>query len=209
MRALSWVLDALFPPRDTSLLIRRITDDMLAPRMAPVSFNDGTVTALFSYRDPIVHALIIETKYFGSTEAASLLGQQFGEYLLEYLADINAVEKRKIVLVPLPLSQKRKRARGYNQIEQILRVTAPLLQGEVSIESSVLTRTMNTAPQTQLTKVARKENVAGAFTADTPDPQHLYIVVDDVYTTGATLTEALRTLKEAGALHVLGITLAY
>ncbi|MBY0110761.1 hypothetical protein K2Y00_02035 [Patescibacteria group bacterium] len=208
MRALSWLLDVLFPPRDTDLLVRTITDDTLASRMAPMSLDDGTVTALFPYRDTLVHALIIETKYFGSTDAASLLGTHLAEYLLEYLADINTLEKRRIVLIPLPLSQKRRRSRGYNQIENILKVTASLLGREAVVDSSVLTRRIDTTPQTHLRKTERKENVAGAFAAQTPDPQYLYIVVDDVYTTGATLTEALTTLKNAGALHVRGLTLA-
>ena len=209
MRGLSWLLDALFPPRDTDLLIRDLTDVTLAPLLTPTPLSDGSVTALFPYRDPLIHALIIETKYHGSEHATHLLGTALGEYLLEDLADTTAVEKRPIALVPLPLSRKRRQSRGYNQIQKVLQVTASLLGDAATIQSSVLTRVRDTTPQTRLGKQARKENVAAAFRAENVSPEYLYIVVDDVYTTGATLTEALHTLKTTGAAHVHGVALAW
>ena len=208
MRGLSVLLDALFPPRDTNLLVREMNDDTLAPLLAPTPLGDGSISALFPYRDPNIHALIIETKYYGNTTATRLLGTALAEYLLEYVADTRAVEKRSMVLVPLPLSGTRRRERGYNQIQKVLDVAAAQIL-EVSIDTSVLTRTKDTIPQTRLGKQARLRNVSNAFAAHNPNPEYLYIVVDDVYTTGATLTEALRTLREAGATDVLGLALAW
>lgn len=208
MRGLVSFFDFLFPPRPTDLLVRGVTEDALGEKMEPVLYGDGTVTALLPYRDRIVHALIIETKYYGNKTATTLLAHALTEYLLEYLYEETAIEKRAIVLIPLPLSGKRKRERGYNQVEEVLREAAHTLP-QVSIDTSLLHRVRHTSTQTSLSREKRRENVADAFTAAPLTPAYLYIVVDDVVTTGATLHEAVKALTTAGATEVRGLALAY
>lgn len=203
MRAL---LDLLFPPRDTELLVRTTTPEVLFALVDPVT-NENGVAALLPYRDPLVHALVIETKYYGNKVATELLTGVLSEYLLESLSEETALEKRMVVLVPLPLSGKRRRERGYNQVEQVLGRTATGLGARM--ETNILSRSRHTQPQTRLSREKRRENVSGAFTAVIPDPAYLYIVVDDVRTTGATLREALGALRQAGATHAIGLALAY
>ncbi len=204
-----WLLDALFPPRDTERLVRDIDAMLLAGKAASVAVGDGTITALLPYRDPIVHALIIETKFHGNTTATNLLGSLLAEYLLEQIAEETAIEKQKVALVPVPLSGKRKRERGYNQVEEVCKVAQKMLGSDAVVDRQVLTRARHTLPQTSLKKQEREENLVGAFTAHAPDPAYLYIVIDDVFTTGATLTEATTTLVHAGASRVRAIALAH
>lgn len=110
------------------------------------------------------------------------------------------------VLVPIPLAPKRLRQRGYNQSEALARALARLWRLPVV---DVLVRSRETATQTALTPETRLANVAGAFS-----PGHgpgvsrdsNYILVDDVFTTGATLAEAARALEQAGARRVYGVT---
>ncbi len=111
------------------------------------------------------------------------------------------------VLVPIPLAPKRLRQRGYNQSEALARALARLWRIPVV---DVLIRSRETATQTALTPETRLANVAGAFTPGHGPgvnlPATSLVLVDDVFTTGATLAEAARALEQAGARTVYGIT---
>ncbi|TAN05703.1 MAG: ComF family protein [Rhodanobacteraceae bacterium] len=104
-------------------------------------------------------------------------------------------------IVPVPLHRARLRRRGYNQALELARPLArhfgvPLLR-------DVLRRPRATAAQTELDAVARRRNVRGAFVlaGNASLPDHV-AVLDDVFTTGATLGECVRVLKRAGVARV-------
>jgi predicted amidophosphoribosyltransferase len=146
--------------------------------------------------------------------------------------DLAAVMVRRLpppepraVLVPIPLGRKRLRARGYNQSEWLARALAERWRAPVDTE--ILTRTRDTATQTALTPAARLANVAGAFevrnaewrmrnrragSADLPVysafriSHSAFVLVDDVFTTGATLAAAAGALAAAGARAVSAVT---
>jgi len=111
------------------------------------------------------------------------------------------------VLVPIPLAPKRLRERGYNQSEALARALSRLWRIPVV---DVLVRSRETTTQTALTPETRLANVAGAFSpGHRPGlnlPVTTVILVDDVFTTGATLAEAARALEQAGARTICGIT---
>jgi ComF family protein len=121
------------------------------------------------------------------------------------------------VLIPIPLAKKRLRERGYNQSEKLARALAR--QWRIPVLLDVLVRTRETPTQTALTPGTRLANVAGAFETRNVElgtgnssafrlPSSTLILVDDVFTTGATLAEAARALAQAGAKRVLGVTFA-
>ena len=122
------------------------------------------------------------------------------------------------VLVPIPLAPKRLRERGYNQSEVLAAALAR--RWHLPIARDLLARVRETPTQTTLTPETRLANVAGAFVADgliarlTPGRRpgvsrdSTLILVDDVFTTGATLAEAARALELAGARTVCGVTFA-
>lgn len=114
-------------------------------------------------------------------------------------------EKDRVTLVPIPLARRRRARRGYNQAEALARAVATR-QG-VRIDTVVLTRGRETTTQTRLTPEERAVNVGDAFVAAPCDGAHL-VLVDDVFTTGATLAAAATTLLEAGAERVDAITFA-
>ncbi len=153
---------------------------------------------LDAYARPAVHAL----KYGGLPRIADDLA--------------TAMRKRQspadgaAVLVPIPLATKRLRTRGYNQSAMLARALAR--QWRIPVIPDLLVRTRETPTQTALTPDTRLANVAGAFS-----PRHgrgvglpggTLILVDDVFTTGATLAEAARALEQAGATRVEGVTFA-
>jgi len=121
------------------------------------------------------------------------------------------------VLIPIPLARKRLRERGYNQSEVLARALAR--QWRISVLVELLVRTRETPTQTALTPDTRLANVAGAFGTRNAElgtrnssafrlPSSALILVDDVFTTGATLAEASRALEQAGAKRIAGVTFA-
>jgi ComF family protein len=120
-----------------------------------------------------------------------------------------------VILVPVPLAARRLRSRGYNQSECLARQLARHWRSPVR---HLLVRIRDTATQTALTPAARLANVAGAFqlrnaecggrnaNSAFPIPHSTFVLVDDVFTTGATLGAAARALQDAGALSIMAVT---
>lgn len=104
-------------------------------------------------------------------------------------------------IVPVPLHRSRLRGRGYNQALELARPVARHLG--VPLLPTALRRTRATGAQTELDAVQRRRNVRGAFAARFEgDPPAHVAVLDDVFTTGATLGECVRVLKRAGVARV-------
>lgn len=114
---------------------------------------------------------------------------------------------QNFVIVPVPLTKKRENWRGFNQAALIARQIAENLKIPLY---PALVRTIDRRPQASLAKNKRSGNVAGVFEIlkDKPVKNINALVLDDVFTTGATLKEAAKVLKREGARQVWAITLA-
>lgn len=200
MRIVTYIIDLLFHPRATEKLLRTL--DAL-----PVTGQGtrDTVTYLARYKDTVVHAAITENKYYANRHATFLLSNLLRHW--------RSTQAKKVVFIPIPLSKKRLKERGYNQVTQIL---SSLQNSETIILESVLTRIVNTAPQTSLSGTERQKNVRGAFAVSNPEylaqlSDVIIVLVDDVLTTGATMHEARATLAPHVPLscQLLCLTLAH
>lgn len=141
------------------------------------------------------------------------------EALIQQELFIKLLEK-EIILVPIPLSIKKYRTRGYNQAEELARLLGNRLSNfaKVSLDKQVrvvnaLQRVKETKTQVNLTKEERQENVKHAFalapTVTKAIRGKIFVLVDDVLTTGATMNECAEVLYKAGVKEVWGITLAH
>jgi len=112
------------------------------------------------------------------------------------------------LVVPIPLHRKKLRERGFNQAELIAKVVAKHLQ--VRLTKGNLKRTKATITQTSLDRKERRRNLREAFTVKNRDGFQAknVLLVDDVYTTGTTIKEAAKVLKEAGVKEVYVFALA-
>ena len=111
----------------------------------------------------------------------------------------------QVSLIPVPLGLRRLRVRGYNQSERIARGLGAMVGRPV--RADVLRRVRETRTQTALTPEGRQANVAGAFEARGVAGR-AGVLVDDVFTTGATLAEAGAALRRSGASRVEAVTFA-
>ena len=112
------------------------------------------------------------------------------------------------LVVPIPLHRKKLRERGFNQAELIAKVVAKHFQ--VRLTKGNLKRTKATMTQTSLDRKERKRNLREAFTVKNRDEFQAknVLLVDDVYTTGTTIKEAAKVLKEARVKDVYVFALA-
>jgi len=203
------LLDILFPPKDSEVLVRESTLADLGRLVSPQELRPG-YTALFPFRTPLVRALITQAKFFNNPKAQSLLATVLRDYLDAQNEEGHEFSTRNMVLVPVPLSTQRKRERGYNQIEKVLAQALSGTDAPGALMPHLLERTRDTKPQTSLSRTARKRNMEGAFRAtESLEPNFTYIVVDDVMTTGATLEAACTALAGTGAIHVEALALAH
>ena len=163
--------------------------------------------------------------YTGNLRAAVLqlkfqrrerLGKRLGELLAMVWGRVEeAYPGERPVVVPVPLHPSRQRERGFNQAELLaLGLCQALARSDRAavprIETRCLRRTRPTAPQTGLSLRARQENVRGVFSVVRPERvrERLVVLVDDVMTTGATLSACAGALKGVGARAVFALALA-
>lgn len=176
---------------------------------------DGGFAALFEYRNPLVKKGIWRLKF----HADRALGAYFGVALYrEFFREILTLPdhaRTPITLIPIPLSKKRKFGRPYNHAEVIARTIADYAREDrlpIILRTDILKKIRDTRSQVEtLGREERLKNLEGAFAASIPKEllATTFILIDDVFTTGATMREAKRALLDAGANKVLGITVAH
>ncbi|MBX3062558.1 MAG: ComF family protein [Anaerolineae bacterium] len=199
-------LDLLFPPRCISCnragsLLCQDCQAALTP-VAPVVHITGPLrehraTAVFegAIRESL-HAL----KYENQQRMALALGSRlYDEY--------KRAAWTATVITAAPLHANRQRTRGYNQAGLLAQNLAQ--RAGIPYIPDLLQRVRDTQSQVGLTMRERQANVADAFIADSrrTKAQHI-VIVDDVYTTGATLRACADALRQAGAAEVWGLTVA-
>lgn len=179
---------------------------------APAILNLPRAYAAFNYENKAVRQIIWQLKYRGRRRLAQPLAEALAEVLLEPLAELDALYPAETpwLLVPVPLAPRKKRARGFNQTEELARALANLYPAIFELAPRALTKIRETASQTTMpSRAARAKNVKGAFAAPQALAGRHALLLDDVITTGATVLEAARTLRAAGARLIVTAALAH
>lgn len=173
----------------------------LCRRAAP-HFNQA---AAYGAYDGALRDLIHIFKYQRVHSAAPVLGAMLGQAF----AKLGIVGP--LLMVPVPLWTGKRRARGFNQAEEIARSFLRAYAGSsIQLSTALLIRTRETVSQTGLTRHQRRANLRGAFSVTGAEKLQgqTVVLVDDVMTTGATAGECARVLLKAGAKQVFVATVA-
>lgn len=156
------------------------------------------VFAAFSYDEPVIREAIQLLKYQGVWEVAQPLGELLALYLSSYLSVID------LACLPVPLHSSRQLERGFNQAELIAQ------QLPCRLLKNTIVRCRSGPPQASLDGQQRRANVSGVYMVRQPEllrGQDI-LIVDDVITTGSTVSEIARLAKTAGARSVWAAAVA-
>lgn len=177
----------------------------------PKSYKYTYLNRVFSatsYQDQLVKKMILLFKYEPYIKNFAL---PLASLIIYYFA---LIEKRpsarsgQAIFMPVPITNKKLRQRGFNQSSVIAKILSIYYQ--LPFSGSNLVKIKNTKSQADLDRVERQENVKNAFLIKNPNliAGKTIFLVDDVFTTGATMRECAKILKLAGAKKVFGIVVA-
>ena len=160
--------------------------------------------AVVRYEAPVSH-LLHRLKYAADTRALPVLAAVIEPFILDSLHGFQPELDR---IVPVPLFPGRLKNRGLNQSLLLARIFFPAA-GEALLVDTLI-RTRDTPPQTTLDGVARRKNLRAAFAVRRPEAVYgrRIFLVDDVLTTGTTVTECGKALLAAGAAEIRVVTVA-
>ncbi len=159
----------------------------------------------FSYSDKSVQKVIKAFKYHFIKDLEKPIGRLLTLYLNKVL---DQSKLKDLILTPVPLHKLKYNQRGYNQSELLVRQINH--HSGKSILTNVLVKTRPTKDQASLKDNQRLKNIEGVFKCAEPEKvlNKKILLIDDVYTTGATMQECARVLKEVGAAEVIGLVIA-
>ncbi|MEN9621948.1 MAG: hypothetical protein RLZZ67_382 [Candidatus Parcubacteria bacterium] len=202
-----YTLDTIAPPDPTVRLIECMTPEGFLSKVqrAEVVMDPLVPKAILSYKDPLVKTAILEVKSYGNTKLALLLGSVLYTHLraeLEYPA----------LIIPIPITKKSLRARGWNQCELMCKGLQKMdTEKRFEVRTDILYKVRETADQVGKGRQERFDNLRNCFAVFEPEKVagRCVIIFDDILTTGATLGEAASAIRRAGANHVTCIALAH
>lgn len=172
-------------------------------KFAAHGFVDGFYPAFVFEQDKPIRDILHAVKYTGKF----LLAEDMGRHSAKYLKQVPELDKCDII-IPVPLHKSKRFERGYNQSAHIAKGIA--LELKKPVHKRAVKRIKATKTQTKLNLTERRENMLDAFTIRNPNlvKGKSIMLVDDVITTGATITECAKVLKQAGATAVYTVSVA-
>jgi len=210
------LLDILFPTLCLGCKIKSeiLCNDCIQKIQITERETSKNILAVFDYRDPLIKKAIWELKYHHKRYLGEKLGQLLYEFLREDISDIKTyVSGRSIFVIPVPISNKKTKIRGYNQALAVARgFCSQAENGVFELKDRVVIKKIETIPQAKITNRRRRlENIRGIFEIKNEDTVkgRTIIVIDDVTTTGGTISEIIKILKKAGAKRVVGFAVAH
>ncbi len=210
----NFVLDFLFPQKCVGCGSEDSpsTDGLCKQCAGKIDYGQSPFAYLFcasDYQDKIIKQAIWLLKYKKAKQIAKPLAELlYSRYSKRHL---NFTEKTRQnwTIIPIPLHKKRLRERGFNQSEIIAKHLSVMMS--INLSTDVLYKKFHTDSQVSVKdRAKRMENIKGSFAVKNPElcRNKNFILVDDVCTTGATISEARKILKEAGAKKIIALVVA-
>jgi ComF family protein len=171
----------------------------------------GIISAT-EYGHSEIKELIKAFKYTGASEVGQELGKIMIKFLTIFLEDAQVFYPQGLfpsgqtIIIPVPLSKKRFRSRGFNQSEVLAKILGEYFGWQISTD---LIRIKHREPQADLTEEERRQNLHGVYKWTGQNLKNKkIIIIDDVTTTGTTFNEVAREIKKANPRVIYGLALA-
>lgn len=210
MEFLNNVLDFIFPP--SCVICNKIDKQYLCKECEVKIEKYIHINTIKEMKDDRFHLL----KYAGLVREKMIQYKFYNKaYLYNFFCEILMKNKKACeflksydIIIPVPIHKKRKRMRGYNQSELIAEKVANNLN--LKIGKDVLYKNKHTKPQSSMDKVQRLKNAQGVYIVENKHKilNKNVVILDDIYTTGATANECRKILLLSGAKKVGIITIA-
>lgn len=185
----------------------------VAPK-AEKEIANSKIFAIFDYQYPLMKKLIWQLKYHKHSYLGLKLGQIIYDEFLEELSNMKIYSAGEpILIIPVPISKKRNKARGYNQAEKIAQGFCLNSNRKIlKLDNKIIYKKFETTPQARISNRTRRlKNIKDVFEIKDHEKvkNKTIIVIDDVTTTGGTIGEIIKILEKSGAKKVIGLAVAH
>ena len=212
-KILAFLVDTILPSRTDFAIVQKLDEKAILslPKAPNVEAMDW-IHPLFQYKNNKVRAIIWELKYKENTLPLEHIGRLLHEEIFALISDIVLFNANsEFVLIPIPITHERRSERGYNQSEYIAKA---ILENDINHDLLYAPQWFSKIKETSRqshsqSREERIQNLIGCFEADSRVLGKYVILIDDVVTTGSTLSEARRILLESGARDVFAFTIAH
>ena len=207
-------VDLIFPKEETIRKLEQMELGEICSELVPAGNISPYFKAVFSYKHPIARTAIWEIKYKANKKILDKFSILLYEMMIEEISDILLFNGgQKLTLIPIPSTKNSQKEKGFNQSQLIVKMIYELDGGKnFDIDLNILEKIKETPHQVKVkNRFERLKNLIGSFAVINPEKVRgkNFIVIDDVITTGATMTEASRALKVSGAKNVYGFSIAH
>jgi len=208
------LIDLFFPKEESVKKLEKMELAEIYKELVPAGDISPNFKAIFSYKHPLCRTAVWEIKYKANEKILEKFAYILYETLIEEMTDIMLFNGgQKMTLISIPGSKKGLKEKGFNQSALLVKKIFEIDRGKnFTIDLNVLEKIRETEHQVKVkNRWKRLENLIGCFavTDSALIKGKSFIVIDDVITTGATMTEAERALKVAGAKNVYGFSIAH
>ncbi len=206
--------------KDNKILCKTCSKDVEILSGFPQGLIRGVEIYSASVYKGVIKELIHKLKFHHKKAAAKVLAR----FLSEYYDKILSFEQKKhgsvkkfqnAVFIPVPTSKRNIKERGYNNVCEIVKEFKEIQHNKgqnIKVLDNFLIKVKNTTPQYKVSKNKRRENVKNSFRVNINKYKGFkdknFIIIDDIITTGSTLDEIIKTLKENGINNIICITLS-
>ncbi len=222
-----FLLDSLFPINNLDQILFSLSKEQAFTNLRqspPTPFH--FIKSVFAYKDELVRSMVWNIKYKRSKKALEIGGYALHRYIFENFISTDK-HAGQILIIPIPISTRRKNERGYNQcellIDEIIKFDTDNSSKKLLFSKNLLKRKIHRDRQTLKNRNRRLEDAKKIFEIDQAELQRIesatnlpiitdklqVLVIDDVVTTGSTMKEAVELLRSTGFKNVSGVSLAH